>query len=102
MQPTRRSYSISFKAQVIAECAQTDAPIASIALSDTPLPTQFPRALIHHEPDNSHCQCGCAPKRIGEDASEKLDYMPAVSSSTCTRPIRADRRKSAALHRRTL
>lgn len=44
----------------------------------TPLPSQFPRALIHHEPENSHCQCGCALKRLGEDASEKLDYMPGV------------------------
>ena len=34
--------------------------------------------LIHHEPDNSHCQCGCALKRIGEDVSEKLDYTPGV------------------------
>ena len=42
------------------------------------LPPQFPRTLIHHEPDNSHCQCGCALKRIGEDASEKLDYTPGV------------------------
>ncbi len=43
-----------------------------------PLPAQFPRTLIHHEPDNSHCQCGCVLKRIGEDASEKLDYTPGV------------------------
>ncbi|AZE96768.1 Mobile element protein [Pseudomonas orientalis] len=43
-----------------------------------PLPPQFPRTLIHHEPDNSNCQCGCALKRIGEDASEKLDYTPGV------------------------
>lgn len=43
-----------------------------------PLPPQFPRTLIHHAPDNSHCQCGCALKRIGEDASEKLDYTPGV------------------------
>ncbi len=43
-----------------------------------PLPPQFPRTLIHHEPDNSHCQCGCALKRISEDASEKLDYTPGV------------------------
>ena len=42
------------------------------------LSPQFPRTLIHHEPDNSHCQCGCALKRIGEDASEKLDYTPGV------------------------
>ncbi|MBV6824533.1 transposase [Pseudomonas sp. PD9R] len=31
MQPTRRSYSKSFKAQVIQECAQPGASIASIA-----------------------------------------------------------------------
>jgi transposase len=34
--------------------------------------------LIHHEPDNTHCPCGCALKRIGEDVSEKLDYTPGV------------------------
>ena len=44
----------------------------------TALPPQFPRTLIHHEPDNSHCQCGCVLKRIGEDVSEKLDYTPGV------------------------
>ncbi|WP_223282515.1 IS66-like element accessory protein TnpA [Pseudomonas amygdali] len=32
MQPTRRSYSKSFKAQVIQECAQPGASIASVAL----------------------------------------------------------------------
>jgi len=33
MQPTRRSYSKSFKAQVIEECVQHGASIASVALS---------------------------------------------------------------------
>ncbi|MGV8917297.1 MAG: IS66-like element accessory protein TnpA [Pseudomonas sp.] len=33
MQPTRRSYSKCFKAQVIQECAQPGASIASVALS---------------------------------------------------------------------
>ncbi|MEX6664710.1 transposase [Pseudomonas sp. W2Oct36] len=33
MQPTRRSYSKSFKVQVIQECAQPGASIASVALS---------------------------------------------------------------------
>ncbi|MBC2680783.1 transposase [Pseudomonas syringae] len=33
VQPTRRSYSNSFRAQVIQECAQPGASIASIALS---------------------------------------------------------------------
>src|SRR5690554_8200578 len=42
----------------------------------TPLPPELPRTLIHHEPDNTRCQCGCQLKRIGEDISEKLDYVP--------------------------
>jgi chromosome segregation ATPase len=46
----------------------------------TALPPQFPRTLIHHEPDNTQCPCGCALKRIGEDVSEKLDYTPGVFS----------------------
>jgi transposase-like protein len=33
MQPPRRSYSKSFKIQVIEECAQPGASIASVALS---------------------------------------------------------------------
>ena len=44
----------------------------------TALPAEFPRTLIHHEPENTQCQCGCALKRIGEDVSEKLDYTPGV------------------------
>ena len=42
----------------------------------TPLPPELPRTLIHHEPDNTQCPCGCQLKRIGEDISEKLDYVP--------------------------
>lgn len=49
----------------------------------TALPAEFPRMLIHHEPDNTHCQCGCALKRIGEDVSEKLDYTPGVFTVEC-------------------
>ena len=44
----------------------------------TALPAEFPRTLIHHEPENTQCTCGCALKRIGEDVSEKLDYTPGV------------------------
>lgn len=43
-----------------------------------PLPPQFPRTVIHHEPDNIQCACGCQLQRIGEDVSEKLDYTPGV------------------------
>ena len=44
------------------------------------LPAELPRTLIRHEPQNTHCQCGCQLKRIGEDISEKLDYTPGVFS----------------------
>lgn len=44
------------------------------------LPDEFPRTMIHHEPENTQCTCGCALKRIGEDVSEKLDYTPGVFS----------------------
>lgn len=40
------------------------------------LPNSLPRTIIEHEPDNTHCACGCQMKRIGEDVSEKLDYTP--------------------------
>lgn len=34
-----------------------------------PLPPQFPRTVIHHEPENTQCSCGCQLQRIGEDVS---------------------------------
>ncbi len=44
----------------------------------TPLPPQLPRTVIHHEPENTQCACGCQLLRVGEDVSEKLDYTPGV------------------------
>ena len=44
----------------------------------SPLPSELPRTVIHHEPTNTQCRCGCAMKRIGEDVAEKLDYVPGV------------------------
>ena len=45
-----------------------------------PLPANLPRIEIRHEPDTTTCACGCQLKRIGEDVSEKLDYVPGVFS----------------------
>ena len=42
------------------------------------LPAHLPRREIHHEPENTHCACGCTLERIGEDVAEKLDYAPGV------------------------
>jgi transposase len=43
-----------------------------------PLPAQFPRTVIHHEPEKTKCACGCQLQRIGEDLNEKLNYTPGV------------------------
>ena len=42
------------------------------------LPKELPRIEIRHEPDSTICGCGCQLKRIGEDVSEKLDFIPGV------------------------
>jgi hypothetical protein len=43
-----------------------------------PLPAQFPRTIIRHEPENTPCACKLPAARIGENVSEKLDYTPGV------------------------
>lgn len=43
-----------------------------------PLPPELPRTIVPHEPTDTHCECGCQMKRIGEDISEKLDYIPGT------------------------
>jgi transposase len=53
------------------------------------LPANLPRRDIHHEPETTICTtpgCGCQLKRIGEDVSEKLDYVPG--SFTVQRHVR--------------
>ncbi len=42
------------------------------------LPEHLPRVEYRHEPDSTTCQCGCHLQRIGEDISEKLDYIPGL------------------------
>ena len=41
------------------------------------LPASLPRIDHHHELDATHCACGQAFKRIGEEVSEQLDCVPA-------------------------
>lgn len=43
------------------------------------LPANLPRIDIHHEPESTDCACGCQLQRMGEDVSEKLDYIPGVA-----------------------
>jgi len=69
------------------DLAAIEAELAQLTADETPakpkkqpkrtsLPPELPRTLIHHEPENTQCRCGCQLKRIGEDVSEKLDYVP--------------------------
>jgi transposase len=44
----------------------------------TRLPIDLPRVEIPHEPDSTVCGCGCQMERIGQDESEKLDYVPGT------------------------
>ncbi len=41
------------------------------------LPASLPRIEHHHEIAETHCACGQAFKRIGEELSEQLDCVPA-------------------------
>ena len=41
------------------------------------LPANLPRVDHHHEIEQTHCACGEAFKRIGEEVSEQLDCVPA-------------------------
>ena len=40
------------------------------------LPASLPRIERHHELEQTHCACGQAFKRIGEEVSEQLDCVP--------------------------
>ncbi len=41
------------------------------------LPANLPRVDHHHEIEQTHCECGQALERIGEEISEQLDCVPA-------------------------
>ena len=45
-----------------------------------PLPETLPRIEIRHDPEDLNCVCGCRLECIGEDATEKLAYVPGVFS----------------------
>ena len=58
-----------------------------------PLPETLPRIEIRHDPEDLNCVCGCRLECIGEDATEKLAYVPGVFSVEHTCP--ASSRSSA-------
>lgn len=66
-------------AEITPRAAQ-QTPTSRLQPKRKPLPAELPRTLTHHEPDNTRCTCGCQMERVGEDVSEKLDYVPGVFS----------------------
>jgi len=42
------------------------------------LPPELPRIQIPHEPHCITYMCGCPMQRIGQDITEKLDFIPGV------------------------
>src|SRR6266550_4215261 len=67
---------------IATELATLRAPERTLPAKDqpkrSPLPAHLPRVEVRHEPEQTICSSGCAMKRIGEDVSEKLDYIPGV------------------------
>lgn len=74
-----------------AEAAATVAPAIARARDVAkpyrqPLPDHLPREDVVHEPPCTCPDCGGAMRRIGEDVTEQLDYVPA--SFRVTRHVR--------------
>jgi transposase len=53
------------------------APAAKRQAVRQALPASLPRVDRHHETQATHCECGQALKRIGQEVSEQLDCVPA-------------------------
>lgn len=53
------------------------APTAKRQAVRQALPASLPRVDRHHEIEQTHCECGQALERIGQEISEQLDCVPA-------------------------
>ena len=65
--------------QELSEPAPTEKPATEEKTQPVrrPLPEHLPRERVVHEPACNCPDCGTAMRRIGEDVSEVLDYVPA-------------------------
>ena len=65
-----------------AELSHLTTPLATAPAKKQParqaLPAELPRVDIIHEPGNTTCGCGKPMKRISQDVSERLDYVPGT------------------------
>ncbi len=69
--------------------AESSPPVANVKPKRHPLPEHLPRQTQTHEPKHSACpDCGGELRKLGEDVSEMLEYVPE-----CFRVIRHVRPK---------
>jgi len=72
-----------------SDSAETPAPVARGKAGRRPLPEHLPRETQTHQPQPSACpDCGGELRKLGEDVSEMLEYVPE-----CFRVIRHVRPK---------
>ena len=50
------------------------------SLKRAALPSELPRVELHHEPDSTSCTGGCQLRRVGEDVSAMLEYIPGAQA----------------------
>jgi transposase len=74
--------------------AESSPPVANAKAVRRPLPEHLPRQTQTHEPKHSACpDCGGELRKLGEDVSEMLEYVPE-----CFRVIRHVRPKLSCRH----
>jgi transposase len=61
----------------VVRLLSVDAPQERIPRAPRTLPPELPRVIRMHQPASCQCaDCGKALRRLGEDVSEQLDYVP--------------------------
>ncbi|VVO31317.1 IS66-like element accessory protein TnpA [Pseudomonas fluorescens] len=78
MPQERRSYSKSFKAQVIAECAQPDTSIASVALTHNLNANLVHKWIRVHEQKNLALQTAFIPVKASTSTSTSPQTLAAT------------------------
>ncbi|MGF6727913.1 transposase, partial [Paraburkholderia sp. GAS41] len=59
------------------EPVDTKAPVVPLRRRSREFPAHLPREVVEHKPQDCDCpECGGRLRKLGEDASEVLDYVP--------------------------
>ena len=59
------------------EPVDSTAPVVPLRRRSREFPAHLPREVVEHRPQGCDCpECGGRLRKLGEDASEMLDYVP--------------------------